>query len=66
MISDAGDDWTAPMLQAASKMKSVALARNVQLALLMDIRAACGSTTIYAGPRSLRSTKKARGAPPPR
>jgi uncharacterized protein YbbK (DUF523 family) len=54
VISDAGEDWTGPMLRSASKMKDLAGQHRARLALLMDVSATCGSTVIYDGPRRLR------------
>jgi uncharacterized protein YbbK (DUF523 family) len=52
VFSDAGEDWTPRMLDAARAMLRVAQGNDVRLALLMDISAACGSQVIYDGPRS--------------
>jgi uncharacterized protein YbbK (DUF523 family) len=52
VLSDTGEDWTAEILDAARAMLRVAQEHDVQLALLMDISAACGSQVIYDGPRS--------------
>lgn len=52
VISDAGDDWTDPMLTAAHAMLELAQREGVRLALLMDISAACGSQVISLGARS--------------
>lgn len=52
ILSDAGEDWTAQMLGAAQTMLRFAQEKDVRLALLMDISAACGSQVIYDGPRS--------------
>jgi uncharacterized protein YbbK (DUF523 family) len=52
VLSDAGEDWTVEMIDAAQGMLRVAQDNRVRLALLMDISAACGSQVIYDGPRS--------------
>ena len=52
VLSSSGDDWTAPMLEAANAMLALAHREHVGLALLMDISAACGSQVIYLGNRS--------------
>jgi uncharacterized protein YbbK (DUF523 family) len=52
VISSTGEDWTAPMLEAAHAMLDLARREHVRLALLMDISAACGSQVIYLGARS--------------
>ena len=61
VVSDAGDDWTEPMLRSAVKMKAFADQHSVHLALLMDISAACGSTMIYDGPRRLKVYRRGPG-----
>jgi uncharacterized protein YbbK (DUF523 family) len=52
VVSSSGEDWTAPMLEAAAAMLALAHREHVGLALLMDISAACGSQVIYLGNRS--------------
>jgi uncharacterized protein YbbK (DUF523 family) len=52
VISASGADWTNAMLAAAKEMLARAQREHVQLALLMDISAACGSQVIYLGARS--------------
>jgi len=51
VISAAGEDWTDRMIRAAQKMLSIAQENTCELAVLMDISAACGSQVIYAGAR---------------
>ena len=51
VLSASGQDWTAPMIEAAHAMLDVARRERVRLALLMDISAACGSQVIYLGNR---------------
>jgi uncharacterized protein YbbK (DUF523 family) len=51
--TDDGADRTDEMVRAAHRMLEVARAHDAQLALLMDISAACGSQVIYDGPRHL-------------
>ena len=51
VLSESGADWTAGMINAAEKMLEVAEYENVELAVLMDISAACGSQVIYDGNR---------------
>lgn len=51
VISDSGLDWTEGMIKAAEKMLALAQHENVDLAVLMDISAACGSQVIYSGNR---------------
>ena len=52
VLSDAGEDWTSRMIDAAQAMLRVAQQHDARLALLMDVSAACGSQVIYDGPRS--------------
>ena len=52
VISSSGEDWTAPMIEAGHAMLALAHREQVQLALLMDISAACGSQVVYLGNRS--------------
>ena len=61
VVSDTGDDWTAGLRAAAYEMRELAVERAVHLALLMDVSAACGSTVIYDGPRSLRTYRRGPG-----
>lgn len=51
VLTSDGDDWTEPMIAAAVQMAELAQEKNVWLALLMDISAACGSQVIYNGSR---------------
>lgn len=51
VISANGEDWTQPMIAAAYAMLAYVREKRVQLALLMDISAACGSQVIYNGAR---------------
>lgn len=52
VLSESGQDWTEPMVQAAHAMLAMARHNRVHLALLTDISAACGSQVIYLGGRS--------------
>jgi uncharacterized protein YbbK (DUF523 family) len=61
VISDAGDDWTGALLRSVLKMKHIADEAHVDLALLMDVSAACGSTVIYDGPRRLKVYRQGPG-----
>jgi len=61
VISDAGDDWTGALLRSVLKMKDIADEHHVDLALLMDMSAACGSTVIYEGPRRLKVYRQGPG-----
>lgn len=51
VLSESGKDWTEGMIKASEKMLEIAKKENIELAVLMDISAACGSQVIYAGNR---------------
>ena len=51
VLSDSGKDWSAGMIKGAEKMLERAKENNIELAVMMDISAACGSTVIYSGNR---------------
>lgn len=51
VLSESGEDWTAPMVAAAEHMLRLAKAHDARLAILQDISAACGSQVIYSGAR---------------
>ncbi len=52
VLSDTGEDWTQPMIDAAHVMLMKARGNQVRLALLTDTSAACGSEVIYRGART--------------
>jgi uncharacterized protein YbbK (DUF523 family) len=51
VLTESGIDWTAGMIKASEKMLQVAKQADIELAVMMDISAACGSQVIYAGNR---------------
>lgn len=51
VLTETGVDWTEGMIKASEKMLEIALIQKVELAVLMDISAACGSQVIYNGNR---------------
>jgi uncharacterized protein YbbK (DUF523 family) len=51
VLSESGKDWTEGMIKASEKMLEIAKKENIELAVLMDISAACGSQVIYNGNR---------------
>ncbi|MEZ4878212.1 MAG: DUF523 domain-containing protein [Flavobacterium sp.] len=51
VLSESGKDWTEGMIKASEKTLEIAKKENIELAVLMDISAACGSQVIYAGNR---------------
>lgn len=61
VISDKGEDWTGGMIDAAEEMLRVAKAERVDLAILMDMSAACGSQVISDGCRLVESRKYQKG-----
>ena len=44
-------DWTEGMIKGAEAMRDLALREGVDLAILMDMSGACGSTVSYSGSR---------------
>ncbi|MEM6263315.1 MAG: 2-thiouracil desulfurase family protein [Bacteroidota bacterium] len=51
VLSDSGKDWTDGMVKASEKMLQIAQEEQVELAVMMDVSAACGSQVIYDGNR---------------
>jgi len=51
VLSESGKDWTEGMIKASEKMLEIAKKEEIELAVLMDISAACGSQVIYDGNR---------------
>jgi len=51
VLSESGKDWTEGMIKASEKMLEIAKKENIELAVLLDISAACGSQVIYDGNR---------------
>lgn len=51
VLSDAGIDWSEGMIKASEKMLDIAKNENIELAIMMDVSAACGSQVIYNGNR---------------
>jgi uncharacterized protein YbbK (DUF523 family) len=51
VLTATGEDWTAGMIKASEKMLEIAQGEKIELAVLMDISAACGSQVIYDGNR---------------
>lgn len=51
VLTASGIDWTEGMIRASLQMLGLAKSRNIELAVLMDISAACGSQVIYEGSR---------------
>jgi uncharacterized protein YbbK (DUF523 family) len=51
VLTASGVDWTEGLINASVKMLEVAQRENIELAVMMDISAACGSQVIYDGNR---------------
>jgi len=51
VLTPSGADWTEGMIAASVQMLEIAKREEVELAVLMDISAACGSQVIYEGNR---------------
>lgn len=51
MLSESGEDWTEGIIRASEKMLELARQEDIELAVMMDISAACGSQVIYNGNR---------------
>lgn len=51
VLTETGKDWTAGMIKASEKMLEIAKNEGIELAIMMDISAACGSQVIYSGNR---------------
>jgi uncharacterized protein YbbK (DUF523 family) len=51
VLTETGADWTEGMIRASEKMLEIALREGVELAVMMDVSAACGSQVIYSGNR---------------
>lgn len=51
VLTDSGKDWTKGMIAASEKMLEIAKKDAIEIAILMDISAACGSQVIYNGNR---------------
>lgn len=51
VLADDGTDWSEGMIKASEKMLEIAQHEAVEIAVMMDISAACGSQVIYSGNR---------------
>lgn len=51
VLTESGKDWTDGMIHASEKMLEIAIKEKVEIAVMMDISAACGSQVIYEGNR---------------
>lgn len=51
LLSESGQDWSEGLISAAHQMLNLAQKEQIELAVMMDISAACGSQVIYNGNR---------------
>ena len=51
VLTSTGSDWTEGMVKASEKMLHIAQDNKIEIAVMMDISAACGSQVIYSGNR---------------
>lgn len=51
VLTETGKDWSEGMIKASEKMLEIAKQENIEIAIMMDISAACGSQVIYNGNR---------------
>ena len=62
VLTESGIDWSAGMIAASEKMLEIAQKEDIELAVMMDISAACGSQVIYDGNRFAEEKKYQMGA----
>lgn len=62
LLSESGKDWSEGIIRASERMLEIALQEKAELAVMMDISAACGSTVIYDGNRFDAQKKYQQGA----
>jgi uncharacterized protein YbbK (DUF523 family) len=61
VLTPRGEDWTDGMIAAAQEMLRIARESRADLAILMDMSAACGSQVIYNGARRAAPYQAAQG-----
>jgi len=57
VLTSSGADWTDGMIKASEKMLKVADDNKIELAIMMDVSAACGNHVIYDGDRYAKNKK---------
>jgi uncharacterized protein YbbK (DUF523 family) len=57
VLTESGKDWTEGMIKASEKMLQIAIQNKVELAIMMDVSAACGNHVIYDGNRYSENKK---------
>jgi len=62
VLTDDGQDWTEGMIRASEKMLQLAQNEKIELAIMMDVSAACGSAVIYDGNRRSAQSQYQIGA----
>ena len=62
VLSDSGEDWSEGMIKASERMLAIAQEEQIEIAVMMDISAACGSQVIYDGNRFSKNKKYRIGA----
>ncbi len=51
VLTETGKDWSKGMIRASEKILEIAKIEKIEVAILMDVSAACGSQVIYDGNR---------------
>lgn len=51
VLTESGVDWSEGLIKASEKMLEIAQKEDIELCVMMDISAACGSQVIYDGNR---------------
>ncbi|MCF8253572.1 MAG: 2-thiouracil desulfurase family protein [Bacteroidia bacterium] len=62
VLSETGIDWSEGMIKASERMLAIAQENKIDLAVMMDVSAACGSQVIYDGNRFAEDKKYQIGA----
>ena len=57
VLTESGIDWTEGMIKASDKMLEIATTEKIEIAIMMDTSAACGSQVIYDGNRFAENKK---------
>jgi len=57
VLTTSGIDWTQEMIISSERMLETAQKNNIELAIMMDISAACGNHVIYDGNRFAENKK---------
>ncbi len=51
VLTESGIDWSEGMIKASEQMLAIAKQEQIDIAIMMDVSAACGSQVIYDGNR---------------